>query len=330
MLAINLWNPKNLDLLSAFIVSFLLGVVHGITPDEHTWPITFSYAIGTGTTKGGAKAGLLFSSGFTLQRAILSEIAYWALPGIFLTSGAFGLTYILVGAAMAAAGIYMSKYKDYFHFHYLEKKFNAFFKIHKIKEEAEKGALGAEKGALDESLCDNKELCHERDPVFHESSKPIPLELAFFHGLIAGFGFGAFALILFTVISPSMPSPYLGFVPGLLFGIGTMSMQVLMGSVFGAWLSKRKKLTPTGIAFVGKTISSYILTYGGVIFAAAGTAVLLNPAILRYGITTRIKVHNLHTLGIGFFLVILVVGGIGLTSYFYAIKKAEKLGYKIG
>ena len=107
-------------------------------------------------------------------------------------------------------------------------------------------------------------------------------------------------------------------------------MQVLMGSLLGAWLSKRKKLSQAGIAFVGKSISSYILTYGGIAFTAAGAAVLIKPKILTYGITTNIKVHNLHSLGIGFFLVIVVVGGIGLTSYFYAMKKAEKLGYKIG
>jgi hypothetical protein len=29
----------------ALIYSFLFGLLHGILPDEHTWPITFSYAI---------------------------------------------------------------------------------------------------------------------------------------------------------------------------------------------------------------------------------------------------------------------------------------------
>jgi hypothetical protein len=32
--------------LEALIYSFLFGLLHGILPDEHTWPITFSYAIG--------------------------------------------------------------------------------------------------------------------------------------------------------------------------------------------------------------------------------------------------------------------------------------------
>ncbi|MGC8671521.1 MAG: hypothetical protein ACP5TJ_01340, partial [Candidatus Micrarchaeia archaeon] len=67
--SINLWNPQNVPFLLALLLSFLLGLVHGITPDEHTWPITFSYAVGSYSTKKGMKAGLIFSSGFTLQRA---------------------------------------------------------------------------------------------------------------------------------------------------------------------------------------------------------------------------------------------------------------------
>jgi len=41
-------------------------MLHGITPDEHTWPITFSYAVGEYSTRGGMKAGFLFSLGFTI------------------------------------------------------------------------------------------------------------------------------------------------------------------------------------------------------------------------------------------------------------------------
>ena len=62
---INLWNPTNVTFIEALILSFLLGIVHGLTPDEHTWPITFSYAVGSYSTKKGMKAGLIFSSGFT-------------------------------------------------------------------------------------------------------------------------------------------------------------------------------------------------------------------------------------------------------------------------
>ncbi|MCL5437370.1 MAG: hypothetical protein M1417_01570 [Candidatus Thermoplasmatota archaeon] len=92
MVVINLWNPSNVDFISALIISFLLGIVHGITPDEHTWPITFSYSVSQRGSRGGARAGMIFATGFTIQRSILSELAYFALAGIFLTSLSFGLT----------------------------------------------------------------------------------------------------------------------------------------------------------------------------------------------------------------------------------------------
>ncbi|MGC8479888.1 MAG: hypothetical protein ACP5M9_04490, partial [Candidatus Micrarchaeia archaeon] len=75
---ITIFNPTaaGLSIASALFLSFILGLVHGVTPDEHTWPITFSYAVGAMSTKKGAKAGLLFSLGFTFQRAVMSELAF--------------------------------------------------------------------------------------------------------------------------------------------------------------------------------------------------------------------------------------------------------------
>ncbi len=40
------------------LTAYLLGVVHGITPDEHTWPITFSYSLGSYSAKKGFLIGL--------------------------------------------------------------------------------------------------------------------------------------------------------------------------------------------------------------------------------------------------------------------------------
>ncbi|MDG6938610.1 MAG: hypothetical protein JRN42_08770, partial [Nitrososphaerota archaeon] len=53
-------------------IALILGMLHGLTPDEHTWPITLSYAIGAASGRRGMQAGLLFSAAFTLQRAIAS------------------------------------------------------------------------------------------------------------------------------------------------------------------------------------------------------------------------------------------------------------------
>ncbi|MGC8537460.1 MAG: hypothetical protein ACP5MZ_00550 [Candidatus Micrarchaeia archaeon] len=309
---INLYNPQNVGLISALVISYLLGLVHGITPDEHTWPITFSYAIGSYSVKGGAKAGLVFSSGFTLQRSILSEIAYLALAGVFMTSVAFGITYIAVGAAMFGAGVYIKNKKMYPHWHWLEEKLSYITGIHKPRDKIQK-----------------REMEHKLNPVMEEGKdlKPVPSKLAFAHGVIAGFGFGAFALIIYTVIAPVMPNIWFGWVPGFLFGIGTMTMQVIFGSIFGAWLTKVKKLTIKGMQYIARYISSNVLYYGGIAFAVAGALILKFPQILTYGVITPIKVHNLHDLGVGFFIVIFVVVVIGIVSYIEGMKKVEKLGY---
>ena len=312
MTPINLYNPSNVGFIAALIISYLLGVVHGITPDEHTWPITFSYAVGSGSTKGGMKAGLIFSSGFTLQRAVLSEIAYFALAGIFMTAFAFGVTYFFVGIAMLAAGIYIKRTDIYPHWHAIEYRFSVLFGVHKHNSNDQR-----------------REFEHKQNPL--ESSdmsnnlKPVPSRLAFLHGLIAGFGFGAFALIIYTTLSPVMPSPWLGWMPGFLFGLGTMTMQITFGAFFGRWMTKVKKLTQRGITFVSRAISSDVLFYGGIAFAVSGIAILAFPQLLGYAIVTPIKVHNLHNLGIGFFLLIIVVIVIGFLSYRASMKKAVKL-----
>ncbi len=304
---INLWNPENVGAITALVLSYILGLMHGITPDEHTWPITFSYAVGSGTTKGGMKAGLIFSSGFTLQRAVLSEAAYFALAGIFMTSLVFGLTYVVVGIAMLAAGIYIKRKEVYFHWHMIEKNLGSIF-IHRHS----KGTMEAE-------------LEHKRDPSLEGIEgdlRPVPPRLAFFHGIIAGFGFGAFALIVYTVLVPAMPSAYFGFLPGLLFGLGTMTMQVAFGAVFGKWLTKAKRLTAKGMQYVSRTISSDVLEYGGMAFAIGGIAILAYPQLANIGINTGITIHNLSNLGIGFFLVIFTVVVVAYLSYKRAMKRA--------
>lgn len=310
MFGINLWNPSDTGFMIVMLTSYLLGIVHGITPDEHTWPITFSYAVGSYSTRKGMKAGMTFSSGFTLQRAIMSEIAYLALAGIFMAASVDGISYMAVGIGMAFAGIYISRKGHVAHLHGIEKRLYRVFGIHKHKEEKEE-----------------KELTHMANPVMDEGGNPIPLKLAFVHGLIAGFGFGAFALIIYTVLAPSMPSPYLGFLPGLLFGLGTMTMQIILGAGFGTWLTKSKNLTAKGLQVVSSGITKYVLTYGGIAFFVAGAMVLLFPGIDRISIVTGIKIHNLDSLGLGFFMVVIVVVFLGIYGYIRSMRDARELGY---
>jgi ABC-type nickel/cobalt efflux system permease component RcnA len=81
--AINLWDPLHVTLAVDLLTAFLLGLIHGITPDEHTWPITFSYAVGGYSTRRGLRAGLIFSLAFTAQQALASELAYLGLAPWF-------------------------------------------------------------------------------------------------------------------------------------------------------------------------------------------------------------------------------------------------------
>ncbi len=103
--------------LAALIYSFLFGLLHGILPDEHMWPITFSYAIAGGSGKEGMKAGLYFSAAFTLQRAIVSELAWLVLAPFLLDPAVNGIVYIVVGIAMSAAGALVLRRGRYFHVH---------------------------------------------------------------------------------------------------------------------------------------------------------------------------------------------------------------------
>ncbi|MCL4400442.1 MAG: hypothetical protein M1348_01060 [Candidatus Parvarchaeota archaeon] len=295
---INIFNPTFGGLLSAIVVSFLLGVIHGITPDEHTWPITFSYAIGNFSTRKGAEAGLVFSLGFTVQRAIMSEAFYFIFNyGLFSirdfiqSNTFFALVYFLVGLAMGIAGYYVKYGRFYPH-----------LELNRL--------LRGKKGQFE----------HKHEDFY---KKNVSNKMAIIHGLIAGFGMGAFALIIFTVLAPKMPSPYLGFLPGAIFGIGTMVTQVAIGAVFGTAM-RMKKLTEKALQFLARYISSSVLLYGGLVFMFAGLISLIFPQILSLGISTGIGVYNINSIDMGLLLVIVTVGIIGIFSYITGIRLVRK------
>ncbi len=306
-MGINIWNPVYEGIYATIVISYILGIVHGITPDEHTWPITFSYAVGSYSTRGGMKAGLIFSTGFTVERAIMSEIAAVALAGFMLVKYFNSTVYIIVGLVMTLSGFYIANKLKYPHIHIIEEMLNKVTGIHKNHPEEE-----------------YREMHHMDSPVMVKENgvyKPIPMRLAFVHGLIAGFGFGAFALIVYFVLAPQMPV-YLGFLPGLMFGLGTMTMQIIAGAFFGTWLSKKKNLTKEDIAYVARGISHFVLSYGGIAFVIAGIITLIFPVLWDYNIITGIKIHNLDVLGLPFFLVVLSVAVIGYIGYKISLRNA--------
>lgn len=294
---INLFNPVFEGLGVSLLISYLLGIVHGITPDEHTWPITFSYAIGSYSATKGAERGAIFSLGFTIQRALMSEVIFLLImfgfpqiKSVFSSAIFFGAVYILVGFVMFIAGNYVITGNYWPHLE-IDRLINRAF-VPKSER--------------------------HKDIDFY--SRDVSSKMALVHGLIAGFGFGAFAMIIYFIFVPAMPNAYVAFLPGLLFGLGTMTMQFAFGAVFGTWITKVKKVTKEGLQFLARYMSSHVLVYGGLAFLVAGVLVILFPQINNFAILTPLEVHNLHNLGIGFFIVIFVVVVIGIASYEKGIK----------
>ena len=236
---------------AALLYSFLFGLLHGILPDEHTWPITFSYAIGSASGKEGMKAGLYFSAAFTLQRALLSELAYLALAPFLRSEAVNGIVFLVVGIAMAAAGAIVMLRNVEPHLHLLGHHHET---AHKMETSG-------------------RILGRQHAETARAVTAP-PVKWTFIHGFIAGFGFEGFALFTTTIAAPAMPNAWLGFLPGLLFGLGTMLVLVVIGALFGAFLRWARWLSEEEIRQIGIRTSGRTLFYGGLLFGAFGIAVL--------------------------------------------------------
>ena len=288
-------------ILGILAVSFLLGVLHGVTPDEHTWPITVSYAIGAASGKQGMKAGLLFSAAFAIQRAIASELAYLALAPL-LASGTFNAWVdLLVGIVMAVSGLYILRLGRELH---LTEGLEQF--LHRVVR------VGRHDGT---------------DGMPSADDGRIPVRMTLVHGFVAGWGTGAFAVIIYTVLAPAMPNAAVAFLPGLLFGIGTMLVQALAGAALGAWM-RRRNLGAAAMNYVSRAVAGNTLLYGGLLFAAWGLVSLLLPGIastLDAGLPTGLGIPNLDTINAGLVLVTVIVGVIAAGSFIRAIRRVRTL-----
>jgi hypothetical protein len=273
--SINLWDPGHVTFTVDLVTAFLLGLVHGITPDEHTWPITFSYAVGSHSTRRGLLAGLIFSLAFTAQQALASELAHLGLAHWFTFEGLDEIVFVIVGVVMAAAGIFVMGRGVVPHLHL-------------------PGWAGGEA----------------------EGAQPRELKpwMPAVHGFIAGWGLDAFSLIIYTTLAPAMPSAATGWLPGFLFGIGTLCVQGAAGAAFGAWAARRG-LPGEAIRSIALTTAARTLTWGGGAFILYGLFALAFPAAATVEIATPLHIHNLDTLGLPFVLVVFTVFGVGVTSF---------------
>lgn len=282
MTGIDLFNPHiGLPVGIVLLTAYLLGIVHGVTPDEHTWPITFSYAIGSYSSKKGLIVGLVFSGAFSIQRAIASELAYLAFGKLFSFAGVDYVVYVVVGLAMAAAGAYVMRVRTVFHLHLRSRNRGSHREV--------AGGSGGE-----------------------AMRAPNPW-MAAGHGFIAGWGFGAFAVIVYTVLAPSMPGPAFAWLPGMVFGLGTMTVQAGAGALFG-YASRRMKLPPESASRIAVATAGRTLLWGGLVFVAGGIFGLLAPGLAAAAVPTGIRIHNLAHVGMPLVLVSLTVLVIGMGS----------------
>jgi len=231
---------------------FALGMLHGVIPDEHTWPITFAYSVGTTTGKGGIRSGAWFALAFTVQRAMMSMIVFLALAAVV---GAWGFNlatadrsvngpvYLAVGLAMVVAG-YLILRDKIGHFH-------PFLRVSK------------------------KDLAKHTNPdgTVKVPDGRIPTHWCVIHGFISGFGTdsGILSTWIYLLAIPFLVSNGLwqiGFLPGALFGLGTFVVLMFIGFFFGETLQIAKRVGPNRIAQFGRLVGARILLLGGLAFVA--------------------------------------------------------------
>jgi hypothetical protein len=236
----------------ALTYSFGFGLLHGIVPDEHTWPITFSYAIGRGTGREGMKAGFYFSAAFTVQRMIIAQLSRLAMAPSLMSPSVTGIVYMVVGLAMSGAGLVVLRKNRYPHLH-------LGVHVHEMGTHLVPSGQGA------------AYLAHIAAP---------PVKWTLVHGFIAGFGFGGFSLFVNTVAAPAMRAAWMGFLPGLVFGLGTMLTLIIIGGLFGSALRWAGSLTAEEVNRIGAQTGGRTLFFGGLLFGLAGVCVLGN--VQRY------------------------------------------------
>jgi hypothetical protein len=285
--------PQGLSLGMILLISYVLGLLHGATPDEHTWPITFSYAVGKYSIKGGMKAGFLFSLGFTLQRALLTTLGFLGLAYFYQKYNLDGPIYVVVGIVMAIAGSYILKGK-YLH-----------LELDRLLGSRTHGRAAERKN-------------------IYEQLRDVPLKMTIVHGLIAGFGFGAYASVITFILAPRVGSLLYAPLPGVMFGLGTMTMQIIFGAAFAS-LARLKGLGEEGVKRLGAVTAGRTLYYGGIAFVVIGLLIALFPTIDYLALSTGVPIPNLDAVSVGLVLVLTVVGGIGIGSMIKAYRDLSSI-----
>ena len=288
----------SLDTLGYLLVGcFALGMLHGTIPDEHTWPITFAYSIGTTTGRGGIRSGAWFSLAFTLQRALMSMIVYLALAAAIGLWGfnlatqdaaVNGPVYIAVGIAMAVAGYLI-----------LSDRIPHFHPLMRVSE---------------------NDLARHRTPG-GRAARPdggVPTHWCVIHGFISGFGTdsGILSTWIYLLTLPFLVSHGLwevGWLPGALFGLGTFLVLMFVGFFFGETLQIAKRVGPNRIAQFGRLVGARTLLLGGIAFIVFG------PIYWTGWYNSNVAFDA------GSFIVILILIGMAVPTMVYTWREVQKL-----
>lgn len=232
---------------------FGLGLLHGVVPDEHTWPITFAYSVGSTTGRGGIRSAAWFSLAFTAQRALMSVVVYLVLTAalglwgfdLATSPGLNGPVYIAVGAAMAVAGFLI-----------LTDRVPHFHPLMRLSE---------------------RDLARHTSPNGRTAARDgsVPTHWCIIHGFISGFGTdsGILSTWVYLFTLPVLVSDGLwpiAWLPGALFGLGTFAVLMVVGFFFGEALQMSKRVGPNRIAQFGRLVGARTLFVGGLLFLAFG------------------------------------------------------------
>jgi len=275
---------------------FGLGILHGLIPDEHTWPITFAYSVGTTTGRGGIQSASWFSLAFTAQRAMMSTIVYLALSAAIgfwgfnlatADAAVNGPIYICVGAAMAIAG-FLILTERIGHFH-------PFMRVSK------------------------RDLAKHTNPTGSAAQGRIPTHWCVIHGFISGFGTDSGILstwiYITTILLFLVPNHlwYIAWLPGTLFGVGTFLVLMFVGFFFGQTLQVAKRFGPNRIANFGRLVGARTLLYGGIVFMVFGPLYWTGWFNANVGFDA------------GQLIVIIILVGIALPTMLYTWREVRKL-----
>jgi hypothetical protein len=241
-----------------------LGVLHGVIPDEHTWPITFNYAVGAASGKGGRRAGAWFSLAFLAQRAIMSELIFFAFALFLVYDPSInGPIYVAVGIAMAAAGWLILTGRAANWMPHLRLAARGFAESHQRHEAQAEQAMAR--------------------------GQDMPVHWCLIHGFISGFGQDSGIFTAAIILGASVaPSAALGWLPGAAFGFGTFCVLMAIGFLFGSVFDLAGRWGKDRVARFGQLVGARSLVSGGLVFVAAGFLFMVGAAeaiapIIDYG-----------------------------------------------